>query len=224
MNDDRGVDPRDPAAAPTVTVVDHPLIANALTRLRDRASDAETFQRYARVAAQVLALDVLRDLPMRDVTVETPLESTLGRELARNVVFVPVLRSGLALLDAIRDFFPGSKVGFVGLERDEETALARHYYSKLPAQLEKSLVVILDPMLATGGSAVSTLDLLTAHGARDVRLACIVAAPEGVRAVNRRYPSVPVWCCALDRELDAHKFIVPGLGDFGDRYYGTAGE
>ena len=205
-----------------ITIVDHPLIENALSYLRDRHSDAETFQRHARVAAQVLALDVLRDLPLRETEIETPLARTTAQQLALSVVFVPVLRSGLAMLDAVRSFFPGSKVGFVGLERDEQTAIAHQYYSKLPAQLGSSRVVILDPMLATGGSALAALDLLSANGAHDVRVACIVAAPEGVRAINERYPRVPLWCCALDQGLDERKFIVPGLGDFGDRYYGTA--
>ena len=205
-----------------ITVVHHPLIENALRHMRNRDSDAETFQRHGRLAAQVLALEVLRDLPLREVTIETPLQETTARELALGVVFVPVLRSGLAMLDAVRDFFPGSKVGFVGMERDEDTAIAHQYYSKLPAQLEKSRVVILDPMLATGGSALATLELLSARGARDLRVACIVAAPEGARAINARFPTVPLWCCALDDSLDARKFIVPGLGDFGDRYYGTA--
>lgn len=207
---------------PRITVVQHPLIENALTHMRRRDADAEIFQRHGRLAAQVLALEVLRDLPLRAVTIQTPLEETTARELALGVVFVPVLRSGLAMLDAVRDFFPGSKVGFVGMERDEDTAIAYQYYSKLPAQLEQSRVVILDPMLATGGSALATLQLLSARGARDLRVACIVAAPEGVQVINERFPAVPLWCCALDRGLDAHKFILPGLGDFGDRYYGTA--
>src|SRR5947209_18870300 len=205
-----------------ITTVAHPLIEDALAHLRDRTSDAETFQRHARVAAQVLALEVLRDLPLDETIVQTPLEATAAHKLALGVVFVPVLRSGLAMLDAVRNFFPGSKVGFVGLERDEETAIARQYYSKLPTQLGSSRTVILNPMLATGGSALAALDLLTDRGAGDIRVACIVPAPEGVRAIKARYPDVPLWCCALDRGLDEHKFIVPGLGDFGDRYYGTA--
>ncbi len=205
-----------------ITVVTHPLIENALGVLRARETDADTFQQHARVAAQVLALEVLRDLPLRDATIETPLEPATVRQLSLSVVFVPVLRSGLAMLDAVRGFFPGSKVGFVGLERDERTAIAHQYYSKLPAQLGASRVVILDPMLATGGSALAALDLLTEHGARDLRVACIVAAPEGVSAINERYPDVPLWTCALDRGLNAQKFILPGLGDFGDRYYVTA--
>jgi uracil phosphoribosyltransferase len=205
-----------------ITVVAHPLVEDALSHLRDRQSDAETFQRHARVAAQVLALEVLRDLPLRQTEVQTPLGTAAAQTLALGVVFVPVLRSGLAMLDAVRDFLPGSKVGFVGLERDEETAIAHQYYSKLPEQLGSSRIVILDPMLATGGSALAALDLLVARGARDLRVACIVAAPEGVHAINSRYPDVALWCCALDQGLDIHKFIVPGLGDFGDRYYGTA--
>ena len=205
-----------------ITVVTHPLIDHALTYLRDRTSDAETFQRHARVAAQVLVLEVLRDLPLEETAVDTPLERTVARRLALAVTFVPVVRSGLAMLDAVRGFLPGSKVGFVGLQRDEETAIAHQYYSKLPARLSGSRIVVLDPMLATGGSALAALDLLIAHDARDLRLACIVAAPEGVRAINERYPDVRLWCCALDRGLAARKFIVPGLGDFGDRYYGTA--
>jgi len=207
---------------PRIVVVAHPLIAQALTHLRDRDTDADAFQRHARVAAQILALEVLRDLPMHPVEVRTPLETTVGVALTRGVVFVPVLRSGLAMLDAVRSFFPGSKVGFVGMERDEETAQARHYYSKLPLQLASSRVVILDPMLATGGSALATLNLLDARGALDISVACIVAAPEGVRALNAAYPNARVWTCALDRTLDERKFILPGLGDFGDRYYGTA--
>jgi len=210
------------AGEPRIVVVEHPLIAQALTHLRDRDTDADAFQRHARVAAQILALEALRDLPMRPVEIQTPLETTMGVALARGVVFVPVLRSGLAMLDAVRSFFPGSKVGFVGMERDEKTAQAHQYYSKLPMQLAGSRVVILDPMLATGGSALATLNLLDARGALDISVACIVAAPEGVRALNAAYPNARIWTCALDRALDERKFILPGLGDFGDRYYGTA--
>ncbi|GAC1436751.1 MAG: uracil phosphoribosyltransferase [Chloroflexota bacterium] len=208
--------------SPRVTTVSHPLVEHALAHLRDRATDGATFQRHARIATQVLALDVLRDLPLQQRRIDTPLESTMGNVLAIAPIFVPVLRSGLAMLDAITDFLPGSRVGFVGMERDETTAIARRYYDKLPSHLESSRTVILDPMLATGGSVLAALGLLRERGARDLRVACIVAAPEGVLAVNHAFPDVVLFTCALDSHLNARKFIVPGLGDFGDRYFGTA--
>jgi len=167
---------------------------------------------------------VLRDLPTQPRRVVTPLEETETRRLALPVIFVPVLRSGLALLDAMNNFLPGSKVGFVGMERDEDTAIAHSYYSNLPKQLGQSLVVILDPMLATGGSALGTLRLLHQAGATQLRLACIVAAPEGVQLLVREDPAIRIFTCALDRGLNERKYILPGLGDFGDRYFGTAGE
>jgi uracil phosphoribosyltransferase len=207
-----------------VTVVRHPLVEHAMSFLRGKDTDTESFQRHAQVATRILGIEVLRDLPTRPFTVDTPLEATESRRLARDVVFVPVLRSGLALLDAVNNFLPGSKVGFVGMERDEDTALARQYYSKLPRHLDDALVVILDPMLATGGSALGTLRLLLQAGASQVRLACIVAAPEGVQTLVREDPTIQVFTCALDRGLNERKYIVPGLGDFGDRYFGTAGE
>jgi uracil phosphoribosyltransferase len=192
--------------------------------LRSADTDTETFQRHAQVVTRVLALDVLRDLETTAIKIQTPLESTEAERIAGRVIFVPVLRSGLALLDTMNNFVPGSKVGFVGMERDEGTAIAHQYYSKLPRQLGESLVVILDPMLATGGSALGTLELLRQAGARNIRLACIVAAPEGVELLVRAEPSIRIFTCALDRGLNERKYIVPGLGDFGDRYYGTAEE
>lgn len=206
-----------------VTLVMHPLVEHAMSFLRSHDTDTESFQRHARVATRILGIEVLRDLPTAPCTVHTPLEATLSRRLARDVVFVPVLRSGLALLDAVTNFLPGSKVGFVGMERDEDTAIARQYYSKLPRHLGDALVVILDPMLATGGSALGTLRLLHQAGASQVRLACIVAAPEGVARLVEEDPTIRIFTCALDRGLNERKFIVPGLGDFGDRYFGTAG-
>ncbi len=209
---------------PRIVVVTHPLVQHALTYLRDRTTDGEAFQRHARVATLILALEVLRDLPLQERGIETPLEAITGHVVATRTIFVPVLRSGLAMLDAIQGFVPGSRVGFVGMERDETTAIAHHYYNKLPSQLETGRVVILDPMLATGGSVLATLELLHERGARDVRVACIVAAPEGVRLVNQRYPQVRLHTCALDRGLNERQYILPGLGDFGDRYFGTASE
>lgn len=212
------------ASPRNVTLVNHPLVEHAMSYLRDKDTDTESFQRHAQVVTRLLATEVLRDLPTRPVIIHTPLEATESRRLARAVVFVPVLRSGLALLDAMNNFLPGSKVGFVGMERDEDTAIARHYYAKLPRHLGEALVVILDPMLATGGSALGTLRLLRQAGATQIRLACVVAAPEGVEALVHEDPTIQIYTCALDRGLNERKYILPGLGDFGDRYFGTAGE
>jgi uracil phosphoribosyltransferase len=213
-----------PAMMNNVTLVRHPLVEHSMSYLRSADTDTETFQRHAQVVTRVLALEVLRDLETTTTIIRTPLEETMVQRLDRRVIFVPVLRSGLALLDTMNNFVPGSKVGFVGMERDEATAIARQYYSKLPRQLGESLVVILDPMLATGGSALATLKLLQKAGATSIRLACIVAAPEGVELLVRADPSILIFTCALDRGLNDRKYILPGLGDFGDRYFGTAGD
>ena len=169
----------------------------------------------------LLAAEATRDVPATEVTVETPLGPASGRRITRNVVVVPVLRAGLGMLDAILELIPTARVGHIGLQRDELTAVASQYYSKLPPDLSGSFVLMIDPMLATGGSAVAALDLLRKGGARDVRMICIVAAPEGIALVERHHPDVRVFTPAVDQGLNAHKFIVPGLGDFGDRLYGT---
>jgi uracil phosphoribosyltransferase len=197
------------------------LVDAALAVLRDVATPTEAFRRHARVLTMMLAFHVLHDMETREVPVQTPLEETTGRTLARSVVFVPVLRAGIAMLDAMSDFVPGSKVGFVGLERDEATAMARNYYEKLPQQLADADVIILDPMLATGGSALATIELLKRNHAERISLACIVAAPEGIDAVQRDAPGTRICTAVIDRELNDRKYILPGLGDFGDRYFGT---
>lgn len=194
---------------------------DALVTLRDAATPPEVFRRMAVRISLLLAAEATRDLPSKAVTVTTPLASADGKRVAADVVVVPVLRAGLGMLDAVLELIPGARVGHIGLQRDEITAVASQYYAKLPAAIESSVVLMIDPMLATGGSAVVALDLLKRAGARDVRLICIVAAPEGIALVERRHPQVRVYTPAIDRELNAHKFIVPGLGDFGDRLYGT---
>jgi len=204
-----------------VMVVEHPLVEHSLVALRDTTTGTDLFRRHARLLTLILAFHVLEDLPTREITVETPLEETRGQVIARNVIFVPVLRAGLAMLDAMSDFVPGSKVGFVGLERDEETAIAHSYYQKLPAQLADAETIILDPMLATGGSALATTDLLKKNRATSIRLACVVAAPEGIALLRGRHPDVHIYTAVVDRGLNERKFILPGLGDFGDRYFGT---
>lgn len=204
-----------------VSVVRHPLVENSLVALRDVTTGTDEFRRHARLLTLILAFHVLKDLPTRTVTVQTPLEETPGHVISQSVIFVPVLRAGLAMLDAMSGFVPGSKVGFVGLERDEQTAIAHSYYQKLPSQLAEAETIILDPMLATGGSALATVELLKKNRARSIRLACVVAAPEGIRLLNERHPDVRIYTAVEDRGLNERKFILPGLGDFGDRYFGT---
>jgi uracil phosphoribosyltransferase len=205
----------------TTTVVEHPLVENSLFALRNVETGTDDFRRHARLLTLILAFHVLQDLPTRTVTVRTPLQETEGRIMSRSVIFIPVLRAGLAMLDAMSDFVPGSKVGFVGLERDERTAIAHSYYQKLPAQLADAETIILDPMLATGGSALATVELLKKNRAVSIRLACVVAAPEGIALLQDRHPDVHIVTAVVDHSLNDQKFILPGLGDFGDRYFGT---
>jgi uracil phosphoribosyltransferase len=196
-------------------------VDNSLVALRDVNTGTDIFRRHARLLTLILAFHVLEDLPTREVNVRTPLEEMRGHVIDRNVIFVPVLRAGLAMLDAMSDFVPGSKVGFVGLERDETTAIAHSYYQKLPDQLAEAEAIILDPMLATGGSALATVELLKKNRASSIRLACVLAAPEGIALLNERHPDVRIFTAVVDRGLNDRKFILPGLGDFGDRYFGT---
>ena len=204
-----------------VHIVDRPLVHDALVTLRDKQTPPEHFRRAATRISVLLAAEALRDVPTMNVTVETPLGPAPGRQIGADVVVVPVLRAGLGMLDAVLELVPGARVGHIGLQRDEMTAVASQYYSKLPAQLDASFVLMIDPMLATGGSAVVALDLLQRAGATVIRMICIVAAPEGVALVERHHPGVVIYTPVVDRELNAQKFIVPGLGDFGDRLYGT---
>lgn len=202
-------------------IVEHPLVHDALATLRDATTPPELFRRMAVRISLLLVAEATRDMPAEGVTVQTPLGPADGQRITTDVVVVPVLRAGLGMLDAILELIPTARVGHIGLQRDEITAVASRYYSKLPAKLDRSFVLMIDPMLATGGSAVAALDLLGAAGARDVRMICIVAAPEGVALVERHHPEVRIYTPVVDRGLNPHKFIVPGLGDFGDRLYGT---
>ena len=204
-----------------VHLVDHPLVHDALVSLRDKRTSSEQFRRAARRISVLLAAEAMRTLPASDITVDTPLGPAPGRRVTPDVVVVPVLRAGLGMLNAVLELVPHARVGHIGLQRDEMTAVASHYYSKLPDSLEASWVIMIDPMLATGGSAVAALDVLRRAGARHVRIVCIVAAPEGVALVERHHPDVIIYAPVVDRGLNEQKFIVPGLGDFGDRLYGT---
>jgi uracil phosphoribosyltransferase len=202
-------------------LVQHPLVHDALATLRDQTTSPESFRRMAVRISLLLAAEATRDVPTASKTVTTPLGPADGRTVTVDVVVVPVLRAGLGMLDAVLELIPSARVGHIGLQRDELTAVASQYYSKLPADLRHSFVLMIDPMLATGGSAVAALDLLRDSGAREVRMICIVAAPEGVALVERHHPGVHIYTPAVDKGLNPQKFIVPGLGDFGDRLYGT---
>jgi uracil phosphoribosyltransferase len=204
-----------------VHLVDHPLVHDALVELRDKRTAPDRFRLAAARISVLLAAEALREVGSTDVTVETPLGPASGRVITPDVVVVPVLRAGLGMLDAVLTLVPHARVGHIGLQRDERTAVASQYYVRFPARLASSFVLMIDPMLATGGSAVMALDLLSRAGASAVRVICIVAAPEGVAAVQRHHPGVSIYTPVVDRSLDERKFIVPGLGDFGDRLYGT---
>ena len=202
-------------------LVEHPLVHDALATLRDVSTPPPLFRRMAVRISLMLAAEATRDLPTRTDTVATPLGPAGARRVSGEVVVVPVLRAGLGMLDAVLELIPTARVGHIGLQRDELTAVASQYYSKLPADLSRSFVLMIDPMLATGGSAVAALDLLRDAGAREVRMICIVAAPEGIALVERHHPGIRIYTPVIDSGLNGHKFIVPGLGDFGDRLYGT---
>ena len=201
-------------------VSSHPLAGHFLAGLRDRETRPEEFRDLARRLVTVLLLEATADLPAQVGVVATPLAEAPARRIATEVVAVPVLRAGLGILGPVLELLPEVSVGYLGLERDETTHRARIYYQKLPA-LQGKVPLLLDPMLATGGSAVQALDLIAEAGGRGTRMICVVAAPEGVAALEERHPDVLVYTAALDERLNDRAFIVPGLGDFGDRLFGT---
>ena len=203
-----------------VTLLSHPLAAHILTHLRDRTTKPATFRTLSQQIGILLALEATRDMPVRTLPIQTPLEPFEGATLAKGLAVVPILRAGLGMLAPYTDLFPDVSVGYLGLERDHTTAIARTYYCKLPP-VENRRVLCVDPMLATGGSAVQALTMLKEAGATDLRLVCIVSAPEGVAVVEEAHPEVPIITAAIDRELNPSRYIMPGLGDFGDRLYGT---
>ncbi len=204
-----------------VHLVEHPLVQDTLLVLRNADTPTDVFRRMATRISVLLAAEALRDVPTKASTVRSPMGMAAGRSVAADVVVVPVLRAGLGMLDAVLELLPAARVGHIGLQRDELTAVASQYYAKFPAGLDRSFVLMIDPMLATGGSAVAALEVLQRAGARDVRIVCIVAAPEGIATVEHRFPDVHIFTPVVDEGLNERKFIVPGLGDFGDRLYGT---
>jgi uracil phosphoribosyltransferase len=202
-------------------VVEHPVLADRLTVLRDRETPHGAFRQALFEAAAIMAVEVARALPVREVEIETPLEATRGPRLRDEVAVVPVLRAGLGMVEGFLRLLPDARVGHVGIYRDEEDHVPVDYYERLPPRLPSAHVYVLDPMLATGGSAVHALHHLKRAGARRLELVCLVAAPEGLKAVEDKHPEVGIWTAAIDRELDENAYIRPGLGDAGDRVFGT---
>lgn len=203
-------------------VIDHPLAAHVITHLRDKTTKPATFRTLCYQIGLLLAIEATRDLKTETRPVDTPLETASSRVLVHQpLVVVPILRAGLGMVQPFLDLFPDVSVGYIGLERDHATAVAHSYYCKLPPLEPTSRVMLVDPMLATGGSAVQALDALRAQGAADLTLVSVVSAPEGIAEVRKHHPDLRIFTAAVDRELNARKYILPGLGDFGDRLYGT---
>jgi uracil phosphoribosyltransferase len=211
----------DRAVPEQLRVVEHAVLADRLTVLRDRGTSHPAFRQALFEAAAIMAVEVARDLPVREVGLETPLEPTRGKRLSEEVAVVPVLRAGLGMVEGFLRLLPDARVGHIGLYRDEEAHEPVDYYERLPPGLPEARVFVLDPMLATGGSAVRALEHLKQAGARRLELVCLVAAPEGVAAVRETHPDVPIWTATVDRGLDDNAYIRPGLGDAGDRVFGT---
>jgi uracil phosphoribosyltransferase len=203
----------------SVTVVDHPLARHLLTQLRDRATPPPVFRTLAKRLALALALEAIRDLPTREVEIEGPLERSTGVAID-DLVAVPILRAGLGMLEAVTELFPEVAVGYIGLERDEASLQPQSYYRKLP-EVHGRHVLILDPMLATGGSGSAATGAVREAGPASVRFVCVVSAPEGIARMEADHPDVPIFTAAIDRQLNEHGYILPGLGDFGDRLFGT---
>ncbi len=202
-------------------IIDHPLIQNKLTRLRDMNTKNHNFRLLLEELTALMVYEITRNYPLREVSITTPLEKTTGMILDTSVVLVPILRAGTGMLGGVLDLIPTAKVGHIGLYRDPDTLQPVEYYAKFPKTLGDAQVILVDPMLATGGSAIVGIDILKREGARKIQFLCLVAAPEGVAAFSDVHPDVPIYAAALDRELNDHGYILPGLGDAGDRIFGT---
>ena len=202
-------------------LVDHPLIQHKLALIRNKLTGTKEFRETVNEIAGLMAYEITRDIPLRSTKTETPLARCVTHVLYRDIVLIPILRAGLGMVDGITSLIPTAKIGHVGMYRNHETLEPECYYVKFPVQMNKSVVLVLDPMLATGGSASATLDKLKKEGARDVKLVCIVGAPEGVRRISEEHPDVEIYLAALDEGLNELGYIVPGLGDAGDRLFGT---
>lgn len=199
----------------------HPLLTHKLAVLRRKETDTRFFRDTLKEIASLMAYEITRDLPVRNITIETPLEKCITQELDVDVVLVPVLRAGLGMADGISSLIPSARIGHIGMYRDHESLKPVTYYSKLPSNLPDAVVMVLDPMLATGGSSTDAISILKSMGAKTIKLICIVGAPEGVDRIKKDHPDVQIYLAALDEKLNENGYIVPGLGDAGDRLFGT---
>ncbi len=204
-----------------VYVMDHPLIQYKITMLRDEKTNVKDFRELANEIALLMGYEATKDLELTDVKVKTPMQETMGKTITKQVALVPILRAGLGMVEALMSLIPAAKVGHVGLYRDPQTHEPVEYYCKLPTDIEQRQVLVLDPMLATGGSAVAAIDFIKKRGAKKIKLMNIIGAPEGVKAVQDAHPDVDIYIGALDEKLNENCYIIPGLGDAGDRLFGT---
>lgn len=203
-------------------ILDHPLIQHKLTIIRNKDCGTREFREVVNEIAELMVYEVCRDMPLEDIEVETPVATAVEKRLAgKKVVVVPILRAGLGMVDGVLELLPAAKVGHIGMYRDEETLQPHEYFVKMPDHLDKREMIIVDPMLATGGSAIAAVDALKKRGAKSIRFVCLVAAPEGVKALREAHPDIDVYAAALDDHLNENGYIVPGLGDAGDRLFGT---
>lgn len=203
-------------------VIDHPLVQHKLTLMRQKDLSTKGFRQLLNEISMLMSYEVLRDIPVHDIDIETPLESTTGAVIdGKKLVFVSILRAGSGILDGMLSVMPNARVGHIGLYRDPKTRVAVEYYFKLPGDLHERDVVVVDPMLATGNSAVAAIDRIKEYAPRSIKFVCLLTCPEGVAAMHQAHPDVPIYTAALDRELDEHGYIVPGIGDAGDRIFGT---
>lgn len=203
-------------------VIDHPLIQHKLTMIRDKNCGTKVFREVVNEIAMLMAYEVSRDMPLEDLVIETPIEESTQKTLScKKVAIIPILRAGLGMVDGILELIPAAKVGHIGMYRDEETLEPHEYFVKLPEDIDERQLFIVDPMLATGGSAIMAIDALKKRGASNMKFVCLVAAPEGVKALQDAHPDVDIYTANLDERLNEHGYIVPGLGDAGDRLFGT---
>lgn len=206
----------------SLKIMDHPLIKHKMTILRKKETSSMEFRQITTEIATLMGYEVTRDLELRDIDIETPLEKTVGQEISgKKISIVPILRAGIGMVDGLLTIVPSARVGHIGMYRDPETLKPVTYYCKLPKDIENRLVILLDPMLATGGTLVEAIDELKAKGATKIKSLNLLAAPEGIKAVQEKHPDVDIYVCEVDRCLNKHGYILPGLGDAGDRLFGT---